>query len=124
MQIEFLTEGEVTIIRLEGRFVAGSDADYLRTRETLSNSAARKVVVDCGEVPYVDSTALNFVVGLYTSVADAGGKLVLCGVNSRIGEVLRITHLDEIIPVYRDRETAMAAVAGREEQRERAKDKV
>ena len=115
MQIEFLTEGEVTIVRLEGRFVAGSDAEYLKAREELSPSAAGKVVVDCREVPYLDSTALNFVVGLYTMVTKAGGRLAICGMNPRMSEVLRITRLDHIIPVYRDRAEALKALSGREQ---------
>ena len=99
------------IVRLEGRFVTGSDAEYIRAKETLSQSASRKVVVDCHDVPYLDSTALNFVVGLYTTVINGGGKLVVCGVNRRMTEVLRITRLDAIIPIHPDRRTALAAVA-------------
>jgi anti-sigma B factor antagonist len=122
MRIEFLVEGEVSIVRLEGRFVTGSDAEYLRARETLSKSGKKRVVVDCHDVPYLDSTALNFIVGLYTGVTNAGGKLAVCGVNPRMSEVLRITHLDEIIPVYADREAAMLAVTGKEERSGRAEE--
>lgn len=122
MQIEFLKDGDVTIVRLEGRFVTGSDAEYLRTREALSRSANQKVVVDCHEVPYLDSTALNFLVGLYTTVTGAGGWLVVCGLNARMSEVLRITHLDEIIPTYADRALALAAVAAADGRRQRAKE--
>src|ERR1051326_3596654 len=121
-QIEILTEGEVTIVRLEGRFVTGSDAEYLRTKEAMTQSASQKVVVDCHAVPYLDSTALNFVVGLYTMITNNGGRLAVCGVNPRMSEVLRITHLDEIIPVYTDRAAAMAAVEVPSPPRRRAKE--
>jgi anti-anti-sigma factor len=122
MQIEFLPVGDATVVRLEGRFVAGSDTEYLRTKEVLGKSASKKVVVDCREVPYLDSTALNFIVGLYTTVINGGGSLVVCGVNPRMTEVLRITHLDEIIPVYADRGTALIGVSKPREHRCRARD--
>jgi len=122
MQIEFLTEGEATILRLVGRFATGSDAEYLRAKETLSGSARRKIVVDCQEVPYLDSTALNFLVGLYTMVTGAGGRFAVCGVNQRMSEVLRITHLDQIMPIYADRATALTAVADGEERQKRAEE--
>ena len=112
MRIDFEAAGDVCIVRLEGRFVAGSDAEYLRTRERLKQSEFKKAIVDCTEVPYLDSTALNFLVGMYTTMTNAGGRLVLCGLNSRMGEVLRITHLDEIIPVRPDRAQALAALQG------------
>jgi anti-anti-sigma factor len=123
MQIEFLVEGEVNIVRLIGRFVTGSDAEFLRTKEALSRSDKQKVVVDCKEVPYLDSTALNFIVGLYTSVKNTGGRLVICGLNARMSEVLRITRLDEIIPVYPDRDTALSVVADVAQYRERANER-
>jgi len=123
MQIEFLMEGEVTVVRLEGRFVTGSDAEYMRAKETLSKSAAQRVVVDCQEVPYLDSTALNFVVGLFTTVKKVGGRLVVCGVNPRMTEVLRITHLDQIIPVYPDRQAALTAVTAAAEPSRRASER-
>ncbi len=107
VKIEFEAVGEVCVVRLEGRFATGSDAEYLRAREMLSKSPYRSVIVDCAKVPYLDSTALNFLVGLYTSVVNRGGRLVLCGLNARMSEVLRITHLDQIIPVYADRQAAL-----------------
>ena len=111
MRIDFETAaGNVCIIRLEGRFATGSDAEYIRAKERLSQSALKKVIVDCAEVPYLDSTALNFLVGLYTTMTNAGGRLALCGLNHRMSEVLRITHLDRIIPVHPDRAAALEAL--------------
>ena len=111
MRIDFQEEGDVSIVRLEGRFTTGSDVEYVRVKEGLSQLKDRHIVVDCSAVPYLDSTALNFAVGLYTAVKKAGGKLALCGLNTRMQEVLRITHLDEIIPLYADCESALAALA-------------
>jgi anti-anti-sigma factor len=111
MRIEFEETGDVCVVRLEGRFVTGSDAEYQRTRDRLNSSPYNKVIVDCGEVPYLDSTALNFLVGLYTSTTNRGGRLALCGLNERMSEVMRITRLDRVIPLYRDRAAALAALA-------------
>ena len=111
MQIEFQSEGDVTVVRLEGRFVAGSDAAYQSARDALLRTGRHKVIVDCREVPYLDSTALNFLVSLYTTVQNAGGRFALCGMNARMNEVLRITHLYKVMPVYADRENALQAFA-------------
>ena len=55
----------MAIVRLEGRFTTGSDVEYLRAKEGLKASGKRQVMVDCSDVPYLDSTALNFLVGSY-----------------------------------------------------------
>jgi anti-anti-sigma factor len=120
MHIDFLIEGDIAILQLEGRFSTGSDAEFLRAKEGLAESGKRLVVVDCSQVPYLDSTALNFLVGLYTAAKDAGGRFALCGLNKRMREVLRITHLDEILPIYTTRESALAALAGPAERSDRA----
>jgi anti-sigma B factor antagonist len=110
MNIGFLIEGEVAVVQLEGRFNTGSDAEYSRVKEGLRESGKDKVMVDCSAVPYLDSTALNFLIGLYTTIVNAGGRFALCGLNTRVREVLRITHLDTIIPTYVSRENALAAL--------------
>jgi anti-anti-sigma factor len=120
MHIDFLIEGDIAILQLEGRFSTGSDAEFLRAKEGLAESGKRLVVVDCRQVPYLDSTALNFLVGLYTAAKDAGGRFALCGLNTRMSEVLRITHLDEILPIYATRESALAALAQPAKRNDRA----
>ena len=111
MNIDFLIDGEAAILQLEGRFTLGSDAEMLRAKEGVAESGKQKVIADCSRVPYLDSTALNFLVGLYTMVKTAGGKFAICGINARMREVLRITHLDEIIPMAETREGALAVLA-------------
>jgi anti-sigma B factor antagonist len=116
MHIEIVIEGEVAIVRLEGRFTTGSDAEYLRAKDALKKSGKCKVMVDCRDVPYLDSTGLNFLVGLYTSITNARGQFALCGLTPRISEVLRITHLDQIIPIFDARERALRALTQAEER--------
>ena len=111
MNIDFLIEGDVAIVQLEGKFTTGSDAEFVRVKEGLVESGKRNVIVDCSHVPYLDSTALNFLVGLYTTAKNSGGRFALCGANARMSEVLRITHLNEIIPIYDTRQNALAALA-------------
>src|SRR6266567_2897749 len=120
MNIGFLIEGEVAVVRLEGRFNTGSDAEYVRVKEGLQESGKNKLMVDCGAVRYLDSTALNFIIGLYTTTVNAGGRFALCGLNARMREVLRITHLDKVIPTYDAREKALAALTQSDERSESA----
>src|SRR5262245_58738296 len=111
MRIDFLIEGDVAIVQLEGKFASGSDAEFIRAKERLAESGKSKVLTDWSQTPYLDSTALNFLVGLYTAAKNAGGKFALCGINERMREVLRITHLNDFMPVHRSREIALAALA-------------
>jgi anti-anti-sigma factor len=109
--IEFDFQGDLCVLRLRGRFLTGNGLEYLRTKtEELKNTGCKNAVADLKEVPYLDSTGIGFVVGLYTSLKNAGGRFVLANVNKRVRHVLEITRLAEIIPIFEDEPRALAAV--------------
>jgi len=111
LRIDLDLQGPLCILRMKGRFLTGHDLDYLRTKiEEVKNTGCRKVLADLHEVPYLDSTGIGFVVGLYTSVKNAGGQFALLGLNRRVREVLEITKLSEIIPSYENEALARRAV--------------
>jgi anti-anti-sigma factor len=111
MHIEFDVRGELCILRLKGRFLTGADTAYLRSKnEELKATGCRKVVADFREVPYVDSTGLGFIVGLYTSLRNLGGHFVMANANSRVSEVLDVTRLKRVIPLFSDEASAIAAL--------------
>lgn len=100
MRITFETRNGLCIMHFEGRFVTGSDTDYRRTKKELESRGFRKVVADCRQLPYLDSTGLTFMVGLHKMLRDAEGFFVLADINHRVREVLRITRLDMFLPVF------------------------
>lgn len=108
MQFEFEQRQDLCILRLRGRFLTGSSADHAHVSNRLGAAACRNVVVDCRAAPYLDSTGIAFVVGLYNLLNRSGGHVALANVSPRIQEVLRITKLDGIIPVFDGEEDALA----------------
>jgi anti-anti-sigma factor len=112
MRLESQIRDGVCILRLQGRFVTGSDAEFVSVRNYLQKIGIAKAVVDLGAVPYVDSTGLAFVVELHKSLASRGGQLFLADANQRVREVLQMTRIGEIIPLFEDVEDAEAALRG------------
>jgi anti-sigma B factor antagonist len=112
MRLESQIRDGVCILRLQGRFVTGSDAEFVSARNYLQKIGIANAVVDFGAVPYVDSTGLAFVVELHKSLASRGGQLFLANANQRIREVLQMTRIGEIIPLFEDVEDAEAALRG------------
>ncbi len=111
MLVEFENKDEVCILRLKGRFVTGADMTYLRTKtDEIKTSGSRKVLADFSGVPYIDSTGIAFVVGLYTSLTNAGGRFVLVAASPRVREVLELTRLSTIITVVPDEASGLAAL--------------
>ena len=110
MRLESEIRDGVFVLRLKGRFVTGSNAEVASARNQLQGTGIANVVVDLGEVPYIDSTGLAFLVDLYKILQARGGQLALAGANARVLEVLALTRIGELIPVFDDQESAVAAL--------------
>ena len=114
MRVEIERQNDVGILRLTGRFLTGVDEEYLRSKaREVREKNFTKVIADFREVPYLDSTGIGFIVGLYSSITKAeNGRFVLMGVNRRVCDALDVTRLSRIIPSAPDMESALAAVGG------------
>lgn len=110
MRLESQIRDGVCILRLEGRFVTGSDAALVSAQNSLKKIGITKAIVDLSAVPYIDSTGLAFVVELHKSLVSRGGQLFLAEANERVREVLEMTRIGEIIPQFQDLEDAEAAL--------------
>jgi anti-anti-sigma factor len=114
MRIELNQIDDVCILRCEGRFVTGTDPEYLRAKmEELKQSRCAKVLVDFREVSSVGSTAIGFLVAIYSSVTkNPDGRFVLVGAQPRVREVLDLTRLSSILPLAGDIASGMAVLRG------------
>jgi anti-anti-sigma factor len=110
MLIALEYKDDVCILRNSGRFATGTDAAYLRAKtDEIKKSGRRKVLADFHEVPYIDSTGIGFIVGVYTSVTNMpGGRFVLVGPNHRVREVLDLMRLSTVIPIAADETAGLA----------------
>jgi anti-sigma B factor antagonist len=114
MLVELQVTGDLCMVRLKGRFVTGIDTGYLREKtEELKKTGCRRVIADFGEVSYLDSTGIGFLIGIYTSITKCeDGRFVLSNPNHRVREVLDLTRLTSVIPIYPDEGSALDAVRG------------
>ncbi len=115
MVIEVEQKGEVCLLRCEGRFVAGTDPQYLRAkRDEVNRLHCKKVLADFREVSDIGSAGIGFIVGIYTSVRDSGGRLIVVGLRPRVRELFDLTRVSTIIPLAPDVASGLA-VLGKED---------
>lgn len=112
MRLESQIREGVCVLRLQGRFVTGSDAELVAARNYLQKNGIANAILDLNAVPYIDSTGLAFVVELHKSLAKRGGQLLLAGANQRVREVLEMTRIGDVIPLFNDVDEAQAALGG------------
>jgi anti-anti-sigma factor len=69
-----------------------------------------RVIVDLSRVNYISSIGIPMLINTAKSVSSRGGKMVLLNPQRNVAEVLEITGIPQIIPIYTDLESATAAV--------------
>jgi anti-anti-sigma factor len=69
-----------------------------------------RVVVDLSKVNYLSSIGIPMLINTAKSVVNQGGKMALLNPQQNVAEVLEITGIPQIIPIYTDLESAKAGV--------------
>ena len=101
MQIEERNIGDVTILDMKGKMTLGDGDEMLRTKiNAIMNVGAKKIVLNLGDVPYIDSAGLGEVVRSYTTVSRQGGVLKLLNLTKRIQDLLAITKLLTVFETF------------------------
>jgi anti-sigma B factor antagonist len=92
---------DVTILDLHGKMLIGDGDDALRDALTkVVDGGQMKVLLNLGDVPYVDSAGLGEIVRSYTTVTRKGGKLKLLNLTKKLEDLLSITKLLTVFETY------------------------
>jgi anti-sigma B factor antagonist len=98
----------VTIIELKGNVMGGPDATMLNNElHNLIESGKTKVVIDLGDVKFMNSSGLGMLIGGLTTMRNAGGDLKIARASEKIESLLIVTKL---ITVFDHHETVEKAI--------------
>ena len=108
LQIVEKESGGVTILGLSGRITLGEESNHLRSHiKDMLAEGAKRLVLDLGNVSYIDSAGLGTLVAGYTSSQSQGAVMKLANLTKRFREQLNITKLVTVFDVYDSVEAAV-----------------
>jgi anti-sigma B factor antagonist len=104
------TVGEVCVLDLSGRITLGEGSAYLRQmlKDTVSRGNT-KIILNLGDVDYIDSSGIGELVSAFTTVRSAGGELKLLNLTKRVHDLLQITKLYTVFDVHSDERLAVSS---------------
>jgi anti-anti-sigma factor len=103
-------EAGTCVIAVDGEADMSTAVKFNESFFSAARSGMRRVVADLSGVQFIDTTMLNaLVVGHRRMVRDHGSFAVVCS-GPRVGRVLEITGLGQILAVFETREAALAHV--------------
>jgi anti-sigma B factor antagonist len=100
--------GDIAIVDISGRIVLGEESASLRTViSDLLNGGQKKILLNLGDVSYIDSSGLGQLVSTFTTVRRQNGELRLFNLNNKVHDVLQITKLYTVFEISDDEATAV-----------------
>jgi anti-anti-sigma factor len=104
--------GDVTVIDVSGRITLGEGSSALRDvlRELVAKGN-KKILLNLGDVSYIDSSGIGELVSGFTTVANQGGSLKLLSLTKRVKDLLQITKLYTVFDVHEDEAHAVKSFA-------------
>ena len=100
--------GEITVVDLSGRITLGEGSTMLRDNvRDLLGRGQKKILLNLGDVTYIDSSGIGELVSGFTTVTNQGGQLKLLKLTKKVHDLLQITKLYTVFEVHDDEAAAV-----------------
>jgi anti-sigma B factor antagonist len=104
--------GDVSVVDVAGRITLGEGSSALReTLRDMVSKNQKKILLNLGDVSYIDSSGIGELVSGFTTVTNSGGQLKLLNLNKRVKDLLQITKLYTVFDVHEDEAGAIRSFA-------------
>jgi anti-sigma B factor antagonist len=108
MQIAERETGSVTVLDLSGKITLGDGDTLLKDKlHSLLHQGKKQVLLNLGDVNYVDSAGLGALVSAYTAVTREGGSLKLANITRKLQDLLSITKLLTVFETFDSEDEAI-----------------
>ena len=100
----------VTVLDLSGRITLGEGSVQLRDAiRDLISKGSKNILLNLGDVNYIDSSGLGELVGAYTTAKNQGATLKLLNLTKKVHDLLQLTKLYTIFDIWDDEVHAIAS---------------
>lgn len=109
MDIEVSDSAGIKLVAPRGDLDMAAAEQMKRTLVKLVDDGNRKVLVDLGQVGYVDSSGMGALVASLKHARAAGGELRLCALQDDVRAIFEMTRLNKAVTIHPSRSEALGA---------------
>jgi len=100
----------VTVLDLSGKVVLGEGDVQIKERiKELLADGQGKILLNLGDVTYIDSAGLGALISSYATVKRENGQMKLVNLTKRVQDLLAITKLITVFETFDNEEEAIAS---------------
>jgi anti-sigma B factor antagonist len=108
---DYLVEDGVCVVCVGGYLDFDVAPRLKRCLVQRTQEGARVILVDLSEAGFIDSTGIGVLVGALKRLREADGALAVISANENVSSIFEIVGLENVIPMYANRDDALAALA-------------
>ena len=110
MKIKTRQVDGITIMDCSGRITLGEGSVQLRdaVRDLLAKGS-KQILLNLGDVTYIDSSGIGELVSAFTTVRNQGGDLKLLNLTKKVHDLLQITKLYTVFDIKDDEASAVSS---------------
>ena len=102
--------GDITVLDMDGKITIGEGSVALRSAiRRLLEEGKKKILLNLGQVGYIDSSGIGELVSSYTAISNAGGQLKLLNLTQKLKDLLGITKLLTVFDTYTNESEALGS---------------
>lgn len=120
LEIRIVEDMGVTVFELAGELDAYTSEQFRESILGKIDSGMQLAVVDFAKVEYIDSSGLGAMVAALKRISERNGRIYAVCEESQVLKVLRITGLDKVFPVFKDRASAIEAISAQDKSADSA----
>ncbi len=106
--------GDVLIVDLSGRIALGDGSGAVReTVKDMLKEGQKNILLNLGDVTYIDSAGLGELVGAYATVSNQGGHIKLLNVQKKVNDLLQVTKLYTVFESFTSETAAVRSFGGK-----------
>ncbi len=111
MQFEQSMIASALIVKIQvSRVVAGVASEFKEALVACINQGHKKIVLDLGDVTFIDSSGLGALIGSLKAMGGEG-QLVLCSACDAVINMLKLTRMDKVFLIFGTPEEAALAIS-------------
>ncbi len=110
MKIKEKIENHIAILSLSGKMMGGPETTEIHDHiKGLINDGIKNIVIDLGDVKWMNSSGMGVLMASKTTLDNAGGRLVLARVTEKVQSLLMITQLIKVFETYETVDRAVSS---------------
>ncbi|MDN3204891.1 STAS domain-containing protein [Algoriphagus sediminis] len=109
LKLKQISESPNHILRVQGEIDASNSVQLDEAMQEAIQTGTKSILVDCLGLEYISSAGLGVFMSYLEDFKEEGISFKIYGLSEKVFEVFKILGLDQLIPIFTDKEAALAS---------------